>query len=154
MTETQTKIKPLDILKFDKPMDQTWRFATLNKNCTLQEYQTETDKGEFNYDKARITHIVVLALSDYLHFTNNLMDNYDWFPHTGGTGSDHISIYNDDPNWGTKLVNDEKEFKKWRAEAYRETFLVTHSHFNSINEIFPMFVVDPQGYFCARYVGL
>lgn len=122
----------------------TAQFANLNKNCTLDEYQNECDKGKFRYGRVQVTHEVNLSHEQFRAFCENLMTSFPWLDGLGGTDSDYQTAAQSDVEW-CNLPRDEKD--KWRAQSYTLGVLVTRPDGYAI-------VVDPQGHDYARCVGL
>jgi hypothetical protein len=120
------------------------KFARLNKNGTLREYQNLVATGPDAYHDwlCQITHFVFFAPDDYDAFANRLISDMDWFPTLGGIESDMSP--KPDGDYYTWTPEQQAEYSRL---AYRVVFAVVAPNR-------PMFFVDPQGYQYARYVGL
>ena len=127
------------------------KFATLNKNDSLESYKTECARPEkedytnWRYEDCKIEQYFELTSTEWNHITNNLLEDNLIFREKGGneyTGEDE-SVANDEDFWKneTKLI----EFRKHNAR------LVTVLKNKETGEYI---TVDPQGHNYARYVGL
>lgn len=119
------------------------RFASLNKNCTLERYVQECDGGDC-YDRAvKVTHVVRMSADKYDLYAKHLMVNFPWLSELGGSDSD-VPYEGDDKAW----CNESAEFKAaWLAQSYFLGVLVLSADGRAM-------VVAPEGYGYARYVGL
>lgn len=116
------------------------KFAKLNKNNTVAEYQQEIAKGEYRVDDCKVTHTAILSNEDYDVFANTLLTDYEWLEGMGGTEAD-IELEGDFWEW-TEAQRDE-----FRKNSYRLVVAVIAPKRRTL-------YVDPQGYQYARYVGL
>lgn len=118
------------------------KFAKLNKNDTVAEYQQEIAKGEYRVEDCKVTHTAILSNEDYDIFANTLLTDYAWLAGMGGSVAD-------------MEVEPTGSFYEW-TEAQREEFR-RNSYRLVVAVIAPKrrtLYVDPQGYQYARYVGL
>ena len=118
------------------------QFAHLNKNNTLDQYQEEVEKGEFELQNVKITKEIHFQTEEALsYFSNRLLNDFDFLSGTGGSYTDDVRI-----NSMTDYNN--------MTEEERETVIFNlygvGIYYN--NEL--KLVVDAQGYNYARYVGL
>ncbi|WP_080845604.1 LPD29 domain-containing protein [Cytobacillus gottheilii] len=117
-------------------------FADLNKNCTLDQYKEEVEKGAYSLEDVRIEkEIHFNSLEALENFSNMLLNDFDFLANTGGsyTEDTRINSMTDFYNMSDYIRTSVKWFLKGVA-----------IYFN--NEL--QFVVDCQGYDYARYVGL
>lgn len=115
-------------------------FASLNKNCTIEEYEREVAKGEYYTERVRVTHVVDLTSAEYLEFERNLMTGYEWLSDLGG----HNSTADVDADEFWKLS--EEEMDLWRKHAYALVLAVRAPGRRTL-------YINPEGYNYARYVG-
>jgi len=118
------------------------QFAHLNKNDTLEQYQKEVLKGEFELQNVKITKEIHFQTEEaFSHFSNMLLNDFDFLSETGGSYTDDVRI-----NSMTDYNN--------MTEQERETVIFNlygvAIYYN--NEL--KFIVDAQGHSYARYVGL
>ncbi|EGT3606762.1 hypothetical protein ACSW9O_15245 (plasmid) [Clostridium perfringens] len=118
------------------------KFAKLNKNNTIEEYQEEVLKGDYYYNDIRITRELHFnSIEELESFNNSLLFDFDFIKGTGGSYTEDERINDIKDYW--KMSKEEKETVKW----YLKGIAV---YFN--NEL--QYVIDAQGYSYARYVGL
>lgn len=118
------------------------KFAKLNKNNTIEEYEEEVAKDSYNLEDIKISKEVHFKNADSLeYFSNLLLNNFDFLDGTGGSNTDdkRVNSMADYRN----MSKEEQKTVKW----YREGIAI---YIN--NKL--QFVVDAQGYSYARYVGL
>lgn len=130
----------LTTLQFD--VFTTAKFASLNKNNTVEEYRDELAKGSYSTNKVKITEIAELSKSDYRRFRQSLPTDFDFLAGKGGCDSSA-----DVPDVKHFWELNEDQQKAWRDGSYRLCVAVQC-------EGEPTLYVDPQGYNYARYVGL
>ena len=145
--QTETTRKAGELLnEYVSEIDVTFRakWADMNKNATLDEYKEEVRKGDYSVRKARC----VLSLdfdeysTAYEWLCENLLTDIPLLNGMGGSSTEE----NDEQIADLKKIYD----YEWAR----------HAHWYSIDCILvtvdgePKFVIDPQGYSYARYVGL
>ena len=144
------------------------KFACLNKNETIEEYKNECSKPEVTYEvsqegengypriagnitnwrieKCKIDGIVNLIPEEYNELVNSLLDERPYFRGQGGdiyTGTnEEINNLND----FMELYKRPDLLEEYRRNNARCVILINCKGYES-------FVVDPQGYAYARYVG-
>lgn len=135
----------LHLFKPPYDLDQrVWaKFARLNKQSTLQEYheQCATLCG-YDWYQCRIDRIMALSPRAYDELSWTLLEPQDGFAEMGGTASD--SVYDSD---GDLKFEDEAQREDWIRLSYCRVILACAPGREP-------FVIDPQGYPYARYVGL
>ena len=147
MIQSETTRKAGELLNdYVHEIDVTFRakWADMNKNATLDEYKEEVRKGDYSIHKARC----VLSLdfeeysAAYEWLCENLLTDIPLLDGMGGSSTEE---------------NDEQIVELKKRHHYE---WARHAHWYSINCILvtvegePKFVIDPQGYSYARYVGL
>ena len=118
------------------------QFAHLNKNNTLDQYQEEVEKGEFDLQNVKITKEIHFQSEESLsYFSNMLLNDFDFLSETGGSYTDDVRI-----NSMTDYNN--------MTEEERETVIFNlygvGIYYNGVLQ----FISDCQGFSYARYVGL
>lgn len=137
------------------------KFASLNKNCNIGGYISECCKPEFKekiwqrvrwvenpnwrVSRAKVSKIINMTAVDYDHFAVNLMESRNdlFADFEGGTGSDFDCGRDIKEFWEMSPA----EQDEWRKGAYSLVALIQAPGRAS-------FVVNPEGYDYARYVGL
>ena len=144
------------------------KFACLNKNETIEEYKNECSKPEVTYevsqegengypriagnvtnwriDKCRIDGIVNLIPEEYNELVNSLLDERPYFRGQGGDIYTGTNEELNNPDGCRDLYNRPDLLKELRRHHARKVILINCEGYES-------FVVDPQGYAYARYVG-
>jgi hypothetical protein len=117
-------------------------FANLNKNNTIQEYIKEVEKGDYTKQNVKITREIHFTDQQALEdFSNMLLADFDFLEGAGGSYTDDnrinsmLDYYNMDES--------EQSSIQWNLSGVAVYF---------DNKL--QFVIDPQGYSYARYVGL
>lgn len=121
---------------------QSFKWAHLNKNGTLNEYIEEVKKGDFYYKDGKITHEWTFKDFHALDFLkNHLLSDYNQVKGLGGSDSDdpRLAEYKDVFKIPRELMQSVKWYNLVVAVIYDGKI---------------QFVIDPQGYGYARYVGL
>lgn len=119
------------------------QFANLNKNCTLEEYKTEVSKGDYEMENVKVAREVNFTNNDdYNNFCNLLLNDFSFLSGMGGTSTDDNRIQ----SW-EDYSNMSKEEQSTVKFYLNDTVAIL------LNGVL-QFVVDPQGYNYARYVGL
>lgn len=130
------------------------RFAKLNKNATLEEYRDEVDGRSrvygpdeiaWRYEGCRVQEVIDLPYAQYRHLRRHLLEDSPLFAGKGGTGSTWTA-----PEGWDYFTAPPEERDAFHAGAYRLVLVVGCS----ASPHPETFVVDPQGYSYARYVGL
>lgn len=122
------------------------RFASLNKNCTLDEYKKHCDlpeAGEWYHQDAMVTKDILFTDEKaYEFFSNMLLDDFDFIAGTGGSATDdeRVNEYKDFLN----MDSETRKTVKWYCDNAVAVYLNDNL----------MFVIDAQGYSYARYVGM
>lgn len=116
------------------------KWASLNKNNTIDEYRKEVDKGEYSTGISKIESIKNLTTDEYDDYKNNLMRTESGL--SGGSQTD-------DPYFDGKNLISLNDADRARAMStiYSTVTLITAQNREP-------FLVDSQGYDYARYVGL
>jgi hypothetical protein len=142
--EKSEAIKPYIIDLTDKRIFLTdTKYANLNKNSTIEEYEEEVNNGSYYVRKSKINGILHLTDSEYEFLENNLMENYSFLAGYGGSDSDYKL-----PEEITEIWKMNEETRNaWMAESYNIGCLIYHP-------TKPLFFIDTQGYNYARYVAL
>ena len=122
----------------------TARFAKLNKNCSLAEYQYEVSKGEDSYDveRCKVTEIAALTDEGFDAFADSLLDPFEWL--AGKGGSDAPGEWPQVKSW--VFLSDAQQ-KLWQETCYNLVVAVTAPNRATI-------YVNPEGHEYARYVGI
>lgn len=120
------------------------QFAKLNKNQTLNQYKEEIAEGENNYYLETVKvqkelHFTTQEALDY--FSNHFLTDFDFLEHEGGSFTDDQRI---------QTMTDYNNMTKEERETVKFNLYGVAVYYN--NEL--QFVIDPQGYSYARYVGL
>ena len=122
------------------------KFANLNKNNTLIQYEDEVNKGDYYSSNCVVKRTV--KFNDYYtwtYFKNNLLDNYSFCDKFGGSKL----LENDE------RIDDYEEFdffskgdlmNYWKANSYSIVIEVSYKN----EKIY----VNPEGFSYARYVGI
>ena len=122
------------------------QFANLNKRSTLAEYCVEVESLDFYSSKCKIISVVTMSDEEYISFSNNLLENREWLAGEGGCNSDSL----DTDALGIKALYelDDKQMEQWKKGVYELCIAVLNE------ETREWYLVNPQGYSYARYVGL
>lgn len=118
------------------------KFANLNKNNTLAQYQEEVSKGDCYNQTVKITREIHFNDTQSLkYFSNLLLHDFDFIEGTGGSYTDdnRINSMSDYDNM-TELERKTVQFNSLGIAVYLNDKI--------------QFVIDAQGYSYARYVGL
>lgn len=119
------------------------KWANLNKNNTLKEYQEEVKNNRFFEREAKITKNIYFNNKEiYNYFCNSLLYDFDFIAGTGGSATDDERIQTIQDF--IRLTPEEKNTVKW----YNNNCIAVYYN----NKI--QFVIDAQGSRYARYVGL
>lgn len=125
---------------------QNVKFASLNKNDSLVQYEYYTFEEEDYYtSEVKIEMIVTMTGEEFENFSNDLLANNEWMKGHGGNSS-HYQMpeqYKDVDFFGlpSHIV------EEWRKEVYCHGIAVVNEETKNY------IIVDPQGYTYARYVG-
>lgn len=118
------------------------QFAKLNKNNTLDQYQEEVVKGEFDLQTVKVKREIHFQTEEALNFYSNmLLVDFDFLENAGGSYTDDVRI-NSMTDYDN-MTDDERDtviFNLYGVAIYYN------------NEL--QFIVNTQGYSFARYVGL
>lgn len=118
------------------------QFANLNKNCTLDEYKEEVEKGDYYLNNVKITKEIHFQTEEALnYFSNMLLNDFDFLEQTGGSYTDDVRI---------NSMTDYNNMTKEEQETVIFNLCGVAIYYN--NQL--QFVVDAQGFSYARYVGL
>lgn len=122
----------------------TARFAKLNKNCSLAEYQHEVGKGKDSYrdERCKVTEIAALTDEGFDAFADSLLDPFEWL--AGKGGSDAPGEWPQVNSWSD--LSDAQQ-TLWRKTCYNLVVAVTAPNRETI-------YVNPEGHSYARYVGI
>lgn len=137
-------IKPVSVTAISFPLFvEDVKFAKLNKQNSIEEYQEELESGKFNLERFRVSDVVVLSEADYEEFLHSFLRDYDFLSGKGGCEStadlrEVDSFY--------EYTEEEQEL--YRDGSYRVGLIVSKQ--GSKEHVY----VDPQGHDYARYVGL
>jgi hypothetical protein len=118
------------------------KFANLNKNCTLSQYEEEVLKGACYNQTVKITREVHFNNAESLeNFNNLLLVDFEFITGTSGSYTDdnRINSMTDYDNM-TELERKTVKFNSQGIAVYLNDKI--------------QFVIDAQGYSYARYVGL
>jgi hypothetical protein len=118
------------------------KFANLNKNNTLAQYQEEVAKGDCYNQTVKVTREIHFNDAQSLeYFSNLLLHDFDFIEGTGGSYTDdnRINSMSDYDN----MTQSERNTVQWNS-----TGIAVYLN----NKI--QFVIDAQGFGYARYVGL
>jgi len=135
-------VKVIEIEENDQYYVIDSKFANLNKNCTLSQYQEEVLKGDCYNQTVKVTREIHFNDSQSLEkFSNLLLHDFDFITGTGGSYTDdnRINSMSDYDNM-TESERKTVKFNLYGIAVYLN------------NKI--QFVIDAQGYSYARYVGL
>lgn len=117
-------------------------FAILNKNNTIEEYQSEVGSGNYRAELCKITHTVNLTPEQWESFTHNFLYDMHWL--TGKGGSDSTA---DLPEVNDFWDYTPEQQAEWQKHSY---LLAVEVRCEGQGAIY----VDPSGHSYARYVGL
>ncbi len=141
----------------------TAKFATLNKNNTLDEYKEKCAKDEkesyqvkdetgYKWDESRtvwrvepckVEQYFIITGKEWDEITNSFLDDRILWRGKGGT------IYTGtNPNFDYDNFKDEAMLQDFKMNNARLVTIIEHK------ETGERLAVDPQGYYYARYVGL
>jgi len=121
----------------------TAKFAKLNKNCTLAEYEREVRAGEYYHETVEVREFVTMTPEQYNEFANNLLDNREWLAGKGGHGTDWDMPHEVKHWW--QLNTEQKE--AYRREAFAICVAVQCDGRRTL-------YVNPEGHGYARYLGI
>lgn len=118
------------------------KFASLNKNQTLSKYIEQVEDGEFETNTICIDRIVDFENSeDFEFFKKHLLTDFSFLDGQGGCYTEDPRV-NSMEDW-SRLPKEIRNTIKWITSVVLIKFKGT-----------VQFVVDPQGYSYARYVGI
>jgi hypothetical protein len=118
------------------------KFANLNKNNTLEQYQEEVLKGDCYNQTVKVTREIYFNDSKSLElFSNLLLHDFDFITGTGGS-------YTDDNRINSMSDYDNMSESERKTVQWNSTGIAVY-----LNDTI-QFVIDSQGYSYARYVGL
>jgi len=122
------------------------KFAKLNKQGSMKDYQEEIDKGESEYyvNDCKVMEIAHFTDAELEEFKYQFLTNFEFLVGKGGTDSDYDTDYKD----VYELLNDKPEFEKWKKQSYDEVILCKSDNDSK------GFLVNPEGHNYARYVGI
>ena len=118
------------------------KFASLNKNNTLDEYYNEVKKGEFNVSNVRVKK--ELHFSDSLafyYYCNSLLRSYDFIAGEGGSVTDDERIKTMDDFYN--MTREQQNTVIWDVVGVAVYFAGKYQ-----------FIANPEGYSYTRYVGI
>jgi len=139
--------KEVTYLEDETNIVTTAKFANLNKNQNIKQYEDEVNKDKYFTPKCIVKRIVEFKdLYAWLYFKNNLLDNYDFCHEFGGSklldSDPRANEINDEINYNEELLN------YFKYSAYE---IVIEVKYKNENE---KLYVNPQGYSYPRYVGI
>lgn len=126
--------------KQHQPFLVSARFAALNKQNTLDEYEYETERDS-QVERVEITEVLSLTDAEYDDFADNFLRDDPRIAGKGGTSSTA-----DLPEVASWTDYTDEQQQAFREHAYREVILVRAPGRRTL-------FVDPAGYEYARYVG-
>lgn len=132
------------------PKTITAKFANLNKNNTLAEYENEVNKGDYITVRCKVEKYIVVNSVIYNSISNNLLEDNKLYAGLGGseyTGDKYPEMYEEDFNW-SKLYNNEDMMNDFRDNSILTVVIIENETTGD------MLAIDPQGYNYARYVGI
>ena len=131
-----------DIEENNQYMIYNCKFANLNKNNTMTEYQEEVAKDDYTLEDIKITKELHFTNSDLLDkFSNMFLFDFDFIKGSGGNYTNDLRVK--DMIDYQNMEEEEKQSVKWYLEGIA-------IYLN--NEL--QFVSDPQGFGYCRYIGL
>lgn len=124
------------------------RFANLNKNNTLAQYEEEIALGAdaYHIETCRVTRVVRMSQEQFDSFSNTLLVDYSFIAGFGGCNS-HYDVpekYADEYIWNMPDCIQEA----WRAESFRDEVVAV------VSPTGETLYVDPQGSRYSKHVGL
>jgi hypothetical protein len=120
----------------------TFKWAHLNKNATLKEYINEVKAGEYYNRDGKITHIWTFTDFEALQsLKSNLLIDFSQLSGLGGSDTDDSRI---------KTIENFNSMSREQRDTVKWYNLVVAVVYNDKIQ----FVIDPQGFNYARYVGL
>lgn len=135
-----------------KQETETAYFAKLNKNDTIESYEEEILKGEYDAQQVIIKKVLEVDFHTYIGMQHSFLDDFDGWEKIGGhelldtAKEDNPEMFEKVRAEKSFLSLNEEERQFFKENCAREVVKVTHKN-NS-------FYVDTQGYNYARYVGL
>ncbi|MCP4493185.1 MAG: hypothetical protein GY820_38675 [Gammaproteobacteria bacterium] len=141
----------MKVIKLQKPLFENGvKFASLNKNETLDEYKNEVYvERKFSTHKVGVEKIFFVDRKEWSQITNQFMTNWDQWEKIGGSNvpDDISSKHGFDKLENIWDMNDEQR-KVWDRESYSCAVKV-------INHVTGECIwVNTEGYSYARYVGI
>ena len=118
------------------------QWANINKNDTLQEYETQVNEGNYYTRVSEVTRELHFNKETFDLFSNNLLSDYDFLQNMGGSKTTDERIksmidYN-------KMTKEERDTVEWIDSECVAVYCD--------NEL--MFIINPEGSSYARYIGL
>lgn len=138
----EKNIKVVDLEEKDKYFILNSKYANLNKNNTINEYNEEIAENDYNLENTKIEkEIYFNNENDFNNFSNMLLSDFSFLNGTGGSYTDDLRINSmqDYDNMNQNERDSVEWLRKGVAVYYNDKL---------------MFVIDAQGYSYARYVGL
>lgn len=140
--EINNNVKVVDVAEDDQYFIKNCYMANCNKNNTYTEYQEEIDNNEYYLQDLKVAKEVYFNNAESLEkFKNMFLTDFDFMAGVGGTDTDDIRI--------TSMIDYTNMSKEERqtVKFYMEGIAVY------LNDTL-QFVIDPEGYSHARYVGI
>ena len=140
--ENINKYSTIEKIEPENQKTFSYKWAHLNKNSNLSTYIEEVEKNDFYTRDGKVTHEWTFTDFQALQaLKNNLLTDFEQLAGLGGSDSDDERLKQYDDVY--KIPRDIMQSAKW----YNLVVAVIYE-----NKI--QFVIDPQGFNYARYVGL
>jgi hypothetical protein len=125
----------------NKQVLKSYKWANLNKNNTLKEYQDEVKTGDYYTREAKALKRWNFANFEAFNFLrNNLLTDFEQLEKQGGSASDDSRLDGLEMHQVTQELYNNCKWYNLGVEVY-------------YNGDFQFFI-DPQGYSYSRYVGI
>lgn len=118
------------------------KFANLNKNQSIEQYQDEITKNDYELNNVKITRELHFKDAEALRLYNNsFLTDFDFIEGTGGSYTEDLRVNTMEDY--SQMTDNEKKSIEWLLKGIAV-------YFN--NEL--QYIIDAQGFSYARYVGL
>lgn len=118
------------------------KFANLNKNQSIEQYEEEINKNDYELNNIKITRELHFKDTEALNLYNNsFLTYFDFIEGTGGSYTEDLRVNTMEDY--SKMTDSEKKSVEWLLKGIAV-------YYN--NEL--QYVIDAQGFNYARYVGL
>lgn len=140
-TEIINNVKVVELAEENQYMITNVVLPSLNKNNTIEEVKEEINNKMYYQDCKVTRELHFNNETAFNDFSNMLLNDFDFLKNAGGSYTDDIRI---------NSMEDYRQMSEQERKTVKFNLYVIAVYLN--NEL--MFIIDPQGYSYARYVGI